>query len=37
MSVSPFELILPNVIITGGASGIGLSIVQLFQQHGAWI
>ncbi|MEN9950869.1 MAG: hypothetical protein RLY85_1621 [Bacteroidota bacterium] len=37
MSVLPFELILPNVIITGGASGIGLSIVQLFQQYGAWI
>ncbi|MFM1964198.1 MAG: hypothetical protein RLZZ172_3043, partial [Bacteroidota bacterium] len=37
MSATPFELIHPNVIITGGASGIGLSIVQLFQLHGAWI
>jgi NAD(P)-dependent dehydrogenase (short-subunit alcohol dehydrogenase family) len=37
MSATPFELLLPHVMVTGGASGIGLAIVQLFQQHGAVI
>lgn len=37
MSSSPFELASPYVIVTGGASGIGLSIVKLFQQQGGHI
>jgi len=37
MPASPFELLLPHVMVTGGASGIGLAIVQLFQQQGAVI
>jgi NAD(P)-dependent dehydrogenase (short-subunit alcohol dehydrogenase family) len=37
MPATPFELLLPHVMVTGGASGIGLAIVQLFQQHGAVI
>ncbi len=35
MKESPFELTSPYVIITGGASGIGLSMVSLFNKHGA--
>jgi NAD(P)-dependent dehydrogenase (short-subunit alcohol dehydrogenase family) len=35
MKESPFELSSPYVIITGGASGIGLSMVSLFNRHGA--
>jgi len=35
MKESPFELFNPYVIITGGASGIGLSMVSLFNKHGA--
>jgi NAD(P)-dependent dehydrogenase (short-subunit alcohol dehydrogenase family) len=35
MSASPFELLTRQVIVTGGASGIGLSIVKLFQDNGA--
>ena len=35
MLASPFELASPYVIITGGASGIGLSIVSLFNKFGA--
>jgi 2-keto-3-deoxy-L-fuconate dehydrogenase len=37
MPSSPFELASPYVIVTGGASGIGLSIVKLFQQQGGHI
>jgi len=37
MSSSPFELASPYVIVTGGASGIGLSIVKLFLQQGAFV
>ena len=37
MSSSPFELASPYVMVTGGASGIGLSIVKLFQQQGAYV
>jgi len=37
MSSPIFELASPYVIITGGARGIGLSIVKLFQQQGAFI
>ena len=37
MPASPFELLLPHVMVTGGASGIGLAIVQLFQEQGAVI
>ncbi|MEY4660851.1 MAG: hypothetical protein RLZZ42_803 [Bacteroidota bacterium] len=37
MSASPFELINRQVIVTGGASGIGLSIVKLFQDNGAQV
>lgn len=37
MSLSLFELASPYVIVTGGASGIGLSIVKLFQQQGAFV
>ena len=35
MKESPFELTSPYVIITGGASGIGLSMVSLFNKNGA--
>lgn len=35
MKASPFELFSPYVIVTGGASGIGLSIVSLFHEQGA--
>lgn len=35
MHASPFELSSPYVIVTGGASGIGLSIVSLFHSQGA--
>lgn len=35
MKASPFELSSPYVIVTGGASGIGLSIVSLFHKQGA--
>lgn len=35
MKESPFELSSPYVIITGGASGIGLSMVSLFNKNGA--
>jgi len=35
MKKSPFELSSPYVIITGGASGIGLSMVSLFNKNGA--
>ena len=35
MHASPFELSSPYVIVTGGASGIGLSIVSLFNSQGA--
>jgi 2-keto-3-deoxy-L-fuconate dehydrogenase len=35
MPASPFELASPYVIVTGGASGIGLSIVKLFHEQGA--
>jgi len=35
MKESPFELSSPYVIITGGASGIGLSMVSIFNNHGA--
>ena len=35
MSASPFQLASPYVIVTGGASGIGLSIVKLFHDQGA--
>ena len=35
MSDSPFQLSSPYVIVTGGASGIGLSIVRLFHEQGA--
>jgi short-subunit dehydrogenase len=35
MQGSPFELFSPYIIITGGASGIGLSMVSLFNKHGA--
>jgi NAD(P)-dependent dehydrogenase (short-subunit alcohol dehydrogenase family) len=35
MKESPFELSSPYVIITGGASGIGLSMVSLFNKQGA--
>jgi 2-keto-3-deoxy-L-fuconate dehydrogenase len=35
MKESPFELTSPYVIITGGASGIGLSMVSLFNKQGA--
>jgi 2-keto-3-deoxy-L-fuconate dehydrogenase len=35
MKESPFELSSPYVIITGGASGIGLSMVSLFNTNGA--
>ena len=35
MPASPFELASPCVIVTGGASGIGLSIVKLFHEQGA--
>lgn len=34
MSASPFQLASPYVIVTGGASGIGLSIVKLFHDQG---
>jgi NAD(P)-dependent dehydrogenase (short-subunit alcohol dehydrogenase family) len=37
MSASPFELMTRHVIVTGGASGIGLSIVKLFQDNGALV
>ena len=37
MKASPFELSSPYVIVTGGASGIGLSIVSLFHKQGAII
>ena len=37
MSASPFELLTRQVIVTGGASGIGLSIVKLFQDNGAQV
>jgi NAD(P)-dependent dehydrogenase (short-subunit alcohol dehydrogenase family) len=35
MSTNPFHLESPYVIITGGSSGIGLSIVKLFHDQGA--
>ena len=35
MKECPFELSSPYVIITGGASGIGLSMVSLFNKNGA--
>jgi NAD(P)-dependent dehydrogenase (short-subunit alcohol dehydrogenase family) len=35
MKESPFELSSPYMIITGGASGIGLSMVSLFNKNGA--
>jgi NAD(P)-dependent dehydrogenase (short-subunit alcohol dehydrogenase family) len=35
MKESPFDLSSPYVIITGGASGIGLSMVSLFNKNGA--
>ena len=35
MNPSPFELSSPYVIVTGGSSGIGLSIVSLFHKQGA--
>ncbi|MEY3059512.1 MAG: hypothetical protein RL463_1254 [Bacteroidota bacterium] len=37
MSASPFQLASPYVIVTGGSSGIGLSIVKLFHDQGAII
>ncbi|MFM1795110.1 MAG: hypothetical protein RL642_1495 [Bacteroidota bacterium] len=37
MSASPFQLASPYVIITGGSSGIGLSIAKLFHDQGAII
>jgi NAD(P)-dependent dehydrogenase (short-subunit alcohol dehydrogenase family) len=37
MSPSPFELLTRQVIVTGGVSGIGLSIVKLFQDNGAQV
>lgn len=37
MIPQPFELSLPQVIVTGGASGIGLSIVKMFQSQGAFV
>ena len=37
MPSTPFELASPYIIITGGASGIGLSIVKLFQQQGGFV
>lgn len=35
MPASPFQLASPYVIVTGGSSGIGLSIVKLFHDQGA--
>lgn len=35
MSTNPFQLESPYVIITGGSSGIGLSMVKLFHEQGA--
>ncbi len=35
MKESPFKLSTPYIIITGGASGIGLSMVSLFNKQGA--
>ena len=35
MSRSDFELVSPYVIITGGSSGIGLSMVKIFHDQGA--
>lgn len=37
MNSQPFELSLQQVIVTGGASGIGLSIVKMFQSQGAQV
>jgi NAD(P)-dependent dehydrogenase (short-subunit alcohol dehydrogenase family) len=37
MSASPFQLASHYVIVTGGSSGIGLSIVKLFHDQGAII
>jgi NAD(P)-dependent dehydrogenase (short-subunit alcohol dehydrogenase family) len=37
MNASPFQLSTPYVIVTGGASGIGLSIVKLFHKQGGII
>lgn len=37
MNSQPFELSLQDVIVTGGASGIGLSIVKMFQSQGAQV
>ena len=37
MSASPFQLASSYVIVTGGSSGIGLSIVKLFHDQGAII
>lgn len=37
MHASPFELALHRIIVTGGASGIGLSIVKLFSGQGAQV
>lgn len=37
MSITPFQLSNPYVIITGGGSGIGLAMVKLFYSQGAII